>query len=215
MIFLLIITLFWNGVLSAFDNTAWIDAKPAQLQPCQIVSTEHFSQATGEYSERRLPIHSSRIINEIVKHLLFLLPVERNIYFSESQHQFTTFINFIQTFDYTPLSAPADYLRACHPLLFLTQNGSFLCKSEKIIHFNRGDCVKLLQSYLQLVTPVSLDILKTLPEGKIMHATKTLGGPVHFYDVNDKTTTCVGIVSEPFLNILNNVFISTTAVFHQ
>ena len=59
------------------------------------------------------------------------------------------------------------------------------------------------------------DILKTLPEGIILHATQTLGGPVHFHNINDKITTCVGLVSEPFLNILNNVFISTAAVFHQ
>ena len=65
------------------------------------------------------------------------------------------------------------------------------------------------------MTPVTVDILKNLPDSKIMHATKTLEGPVHFHDINDKTTTCVGIVSEPMLNILNNVFISTATIFHH
>ena len=60
-----------------------------------------------------------------------------------------------------------------------------------------------------------MDILKTLPEGIILHATQTLGGPVHFHNINDKEATCVGLLSEPFLNILNNIFISTAAVFHQ
>ena len=137
MLFLLIITLVGNEVLltDTFDNTAWINTRLAQLQPCQITGTEHFSQSTDEYSEGRLIIHSSRILDEIVKHLLFLLPIERHIYLSESQDQFITFVNFITTFDYTSMPEAADYLRACHSLLFLKQNESFLCKDGKTIHF--------------------------------------------------------------------------------
>ena len=118
MFFILVIPLFENGILSTFNNTAMIDPKPDQLQPCQIVGTDHFSKTTGEYTEGRLALHSSQILNEIVKHLLFILPVESHIFFSESQQQFTTFISLQQTFDYTPMSTPADYLRACHPVLF-------------------------------------------------------------------------------------------------
>ena len=54
MLFILVINMSGNGILSTFDNTAMIDPKPDQLQPCQIVGTERFSQTTGEYSEGRL-----------------------------------------------------------------------------------------------------------------------------------------------------------------
>ena len=64
----------------------------------------------------------------------------------------------------------------------------------------------MLQTHVQLITPVSVNILKTLPEGIILHAKKTLGGPVEFHDISDKETNCVGIVSQPYLNILNNIF---------
>ena len=63
MLFILVINLSGNGILSTFDNTAMINPKPDQLTPCQIISTEHFSQTKGDYSEGRLALHSSRIIN--------------------------------------------------------------------------------------------------------------------------------------------------------
>ena len=143
------------------------------------------------------------------------MPIAKNIYYSDSQEQFITFISSQETFTYTPMAIPADYLRACHPVLFLTQKDSFLCKNATMIHFNREDCAKMLQTYVQLVTPVSVNILKTLPEGIILHATKTLGGPVEFHSINNKEKTCVGIVSQPYLNILNNICISTAAVVHH
>ena len=131
MLFILVIPLFGNWILLTFDNTAMIDPKPDQLQPCQIVGTEHFSQTTGDYSEGRLAVQSSQILQEIVTHLLFIIPVEKNIYFNDSQQQFITFISFQMTFAYTTMSIPADYLRACHPVLFLTQKIPFYVKMQQ------------------------------------------------------------------------------------
>ena len=50
-----------------------------------------------------------------------------------------------------------EYLRACHPILFLKSNGSFLFKNDKQIYFNTEDCAKLLQTSLQLqIAPVTV-----------------------------------------------------------
>ena len=80
--------------MGTFDNTGLLKIRTPQLQPCQITNTEHFSQSSDVYSEGQLNIHSSRILGEIIKHLLFLTDLEKHIYFSESQNQYITFVNF-------------------------------------------------------------------------------------------------------------------------
>ena len=216
MIFLFLIPPIISG--NVFDNTALMvpkDPQPNQLQPCTTVRTEHLSQLSGDYSQGRLALHSSRIIHEIVTHLLFILPLEKNIYYSDSQEQFITFVSFQETFQYTPMALPADYVRACHPVLFLKQKDSFLCKNTTMIKFNLIDCAAMLQTSVQLVIPVNEELLKPLSEGIILHATKQLGGPILFHDINKREITCVGIVAQPYLNILNNILISSAAVFHH
>ena len=59
------------------------------------------------------------------------------------------------------------------------------------------------------------ELLKPLSEGIILHATKQLGGPILFHDINIREITCVGIVAQPYLNILNNILISSAAVLHH
>ena len=84
-----------------------------------------------------------------------------------------------------------------------------------MIKFNIVDCTAMLQTSVQLITPVSVEILKQLPEGLVLHATKQLGAPTLFHDINDKKTTCVGVVSKQYLDILNNVLISSATIFHH
>ena len=73
----------------------------------------------------------------------------------------------------------------------------------------------MLQTSVQLVIPVNEELLKPLSEGIILHATKQLGGPILFHDINKREITCVGIVAQPYLNILNNILISSAAVLHH
>ena len=120
-------------------------------------------------------------------------------------------MNVVTSFDYTQMPEAAEYLHACHPILFIKSNGSFLCKNNKKIYFNKEDCAKLLQTSLQLrTTPVTVQQLNDLPDNTKFHATKNLGGPVIH-----QSSTCVAIVSQPILDILNSIFVSTAFIFHH
>ena len=57
----------------------------------------------------------------------------KHMYFSETQSQYITFINFVDSFHYTSMPQAAGYLRAFHPILFIKSNGSFECKNDKEI----------------------------------------------------------------------------------
>ena len=81
------------SALVLYDNSEQMSPKdppPNQLEPCISQTTEHFTKKNGDFDDGQLSLHSSRLIKEIVSHLLYLMPVERPIYYSDSQEQFIT-----------------------------------------------------------------------------------------------------------------------------
>ena len=91
-----------------------------------------------------------------------------------------------------------------------------MCKNDKQIYFNTEDCAKLLQTSLQLqIAPVTVQQLNNLLDNEIFHATKTLGGPVSFHNINDQSSARVAVVSQPVLDILTSIFVSTASIFHH
>ena len=96
MIFLFLIPPLIYGI-EIYDNTAImlpLDPQPSQLKPCLSITTEHFSQLNEDNNEGRLSLHSTRLIHEIVAHLLYLMPIVKNINYSDSQELFITYVIF-------------------------------------------------------------------------------------------------------------------------
>ena len=89
-----------------YDNTAQTstEAPPGLTDPCLVQTTEHFSIKDGNFVDGKLTLQSSRLIKEIVTHLIYLIDIERPIYYSDAQKQWITYISFKNSFDYTPLT---------------------------------------------------------------------------------------------------------------
>ena len=72
-----------------YDNTAQTstEAPLGRTDPCIVQTTEHFSIKDGNFVDRKLTLQSSRLIKEIVTHLIYLIDIERPIYYSDAQKQ--------------------------------------------------------------------------------------------------------------------------------
>ena len=188
MIIIFLLPQLISGIV-LYDNTEQMSPKdppPNQLEPCISQTTEHFTKKNADFDEGQLSLHSSRLIKEIVTHLLYLMPIERPIYYSDSQQQFITYVSFQNSFQYSPMAIPAHYLRACHHFLFIKKQGSSLCKNSTHIKFNLEDCAAMLQDLVEARIPHTAKTLEPLAEGIVFHTTEQLGGPILFHDVNDE-----------------------------
>ena len=107
MLFLLIFICSTNNVYSQlYVNTAE-SQKPSStistVQPCQIEETEHFIKKSNVKIPGKLSLSSSKLIQNIVDHYLFLIEIDQNILWSKTSKRWYVKLPIQKVYEYTQL----------------------------------------------------------------------------------------------------------------
>ena len=150
MLFLLIFTCLNNVYSELYENTAEAKIPPSTIstvQPCLIENTEHFVKKSNIQIPGKISLSSSKIIQTIVDHYLFLIEINQNILWSKTSTRWYVKLSFQKVYEYTQLefddlSSGRD---ACHAFLIIKKNASMVCQYDGAIRFTKDECARIIK----------------------------------------------------------------------
>ena len=105
MLFLLIFTSMNNIVYSQlYENTLEAKITPSTIstvQPCLIENTEHFVRKSNIQIPGKIMLSSSKMIETVVDHYLFLLKIDKDIFWSKTYKKWYVKLSFQKIHEYT------------------------------------------------------------------------------------------------------------------
>ena len=157
MLFLLIFTSIINIVFSQlYENT--LKAKITQstistvhLQPCLIENTEHFVRKSDAQIPGKIILSSSRVIETVVSHYLFLLDIDQDILWSKTSKKWYIKLSFQDVHKYTQLAFDdlSSARDACHPFLIIRKNASMICQHDGTIRFTKDEFARIVKTLVR------------------------------------------------------------------
>ena len=190
MLFLLIFLCSTNNVFSQlYVNTAEstkLASTISTVQPCQIEETEHFIKKSNVKIPGKLSLSSSRLIQNIVDHYLFLIEIDQNILWSNSARRWYVKLPIQRVYEYTQLefddlSAARD---ACHSFLLIKKNESMVCRFDGEIRFTIAECSKIIARLVRN-PPLVASSMVTIQDDIVYTFLESPNGSIKFADVND------------------------------
>ena len=150
MLFLLIFILTNSVYSQLYENTAEARIPPSTIstvQPCLIENTEHFVKKSNVQIPGKISLSSSKIIQTIVDHYLFLISLDKDILWSKTSKKWYIKLSFQKIHEYTQLefddlSSARD---ACHPFLIIKKNASMVCQYDGAIRFTKDECARIIK----------------------------------------------------------------------
>ena len=123
MLFLLIFTGLINSAFQqSYDNTLEAQTTPSTVstvQPCLVENTEHFVRKSETLIPGKIILSSSRMVDTIVSHYLFLLEIDRDLLWHKTTKKWYIKLSFQDVHKYTQLAFDdlSSARDACHPFL--------------------------------------------------------------------------------------------------
>ena len=222
MLFLLIFLCFTNNVYSQsqlYDNTmesTKLSSTISTVEPCQVEKTEHFTQKANVLIPGKLSLSSSRLIQNIVDHFLFLIEIEQNILWSNSARRWYVKLPIQKVYEYTQLqfddlSVARD---ACHSFLLIKKNESMVCRLDGEIIFTKSECSNIIERMVRN-PPLVTSSMVTIQDDIVYTFLENPNGSIKFADVNDDSlqTRCKAYISNQIMENLLNILSGTGVVF--
>ena len=106
MLFLLIFILTNSVYSQLYENTVEAQQPSSTIstvQPCQIEETEHFIKKSNVNIPGKLSLSSSKLIQNIVDHYLFLIEIDQNILWSKTSKRWYVKLPIQKVYEYTQL----------------------------------------------------------------------------------------------------------------
>ena len=130
MLFLLIFTSMINIVFpQLYENM--LEAEITQstistVKPCLVENTEHFVRKSETLIPGKIILNSSRMVETVVSHYLFLLDIDRDIIWHKTTQKWYIKLSFQDVHKYMQLAFDDLSLArdACHPFLIIRKNAS-------------------------------------------------------------------------------------------